>query len=125
MKLIEAARASDGREYAEEFLLALRQSAQRTSRSAGKDRSRLADVAVRFEDYAQSGSLKIPRELRRDLRPGLSEIKAGDVRLLFYELSLSDHGDVVRLTNGFVKRTERTPRKVLDRAAWVMKGDQL
>lgn len=38
---------------------------------------------------------------------------------------LADHGDVVRLTNGCIKRTVRTPCQDLDRAAWVGTEDQL
>jgi hypothetical protein len=124
-KLIEAARTADGRSPVDEFLSKLARSAVRNTRAGQADRKRLADVAIRFEDFARTGQLKVPTELRWNLRDGISEIKAGDVRLLFYERSLADHGgDVVRLTNGFIKGTDRTPRGDLDKALWVREEDQ-
>jgi hypothetical protein len=118
MRIIEAARTLGGDEPAEEFLGRLERSRKR------KDTQRLADIAIVFEEYGQTGSLKIPRELN-ELRGGLREIKAGDTRFSFYELTDSDHSAVVtRLTGGFLKGTLRTPRGEIDKGLWVMGEDR-
>jgi phage-related protein len=119
--LIEAARTGDGQGIAEAFLSGLENA--RVHRKKNLDR--LADVAVRFEDFARRGTLEVPRELREDLREGIGEIKAGDVRLLFFNAVASCHSlRIVRLTHGFIKGTERTPRREIDKALWVRREDQ-
>ena len=67
--LIEAARVADGREPAVEFLDAL-------ANGKKKDLERLAKLMVRFEEYARTGRLVVPRELN-ELRNGFWEVKAG------------------------------------------------
>lgn len=117
-RIIEAARTLAGEEPAEKFLHQLELSRRKDGIQ------RLADIAVVFEEYGQSGSLKIPRELNR-LRDGLWEMKVGDLRFPFYEHKDAAHSAAVaRLTGGFTKGTWRTPRKEIDRALWVMKEDR-
>jgi hypothetical protein len=116
--MIEAARLPDGSAPADDFLVMLEE-------SKGELRRRLADIAVRFEDYAHRGTLRVPRELN-DLGDGIREIKAGNVRLPFFEIENQEHSPVgvVRLTNGFVKKTWNTPRKHILKAVWVRGKDQ-
>jgi phage-related protein len=116
--MIEAARISDGSSPADEFLTAL--VSRRNFRDLGI--SRAADVAVRFEDFARTGNLLIPRELR-ELREGIWEIKVGKVRLPFFWLTEPYESRAVRLTHGFIKSTDKTPRGEMDRAVWVRRED--
>ena len=93
-RIIEAARTLAGEEPAEELLARLEASGRQ------KDVERLADTVIVLEDYARKGELEMPRELNK-LRDGLWELKAGDVRLPFYELGDRAHSLVVaRLTSG-------------------------
>jgi hypothetical protein len=70
-----------------------------------QDLQRLADAAV--------------------LREELWEIKPGDVRLTFYELTDGLHSvRVTRLTTGFIKRQRRAPRREIDRGLWVIREDK-
>lgn len=117
-RIIEAARALDGKEPAEEFVRTLLQSRKK------KDEQRLVDMAIVFEEYGRNGDLQIPRELNH-LRDDLWEIKAGDVRFPFYLVHDDKHpAPVARLTGGFVKQTQRTPRSQIDSALWVMGEDR-
>ncbi|MER7168903.1 type II toxin-antitoxin system RelE/ParE family toxin [Micromonospora sp. NPDC000207] len=112
--MIEAARAPDGNSLADAFLMDM----ARTSKGI----SRLADVAMRFEDFARTGDLEIPRELN-ELVEDLWEIKVQKVRLPFFWLQKPFDSTAVRLTHGFMKGTEKTPRKEIYRAMWVRKAD--
>ncbi|WP_062345959.1 hypothetical protein [Herbidospora yilanensis] len=113
--MIEAARTRAGECRADDFLRRLEESRQ------PKDAARLADVLIRMERYAVTGSLAVPRELN-NLRDGIREIKAGDVRLPFFEVPGSA-ADAVRLTSGFIKQSWRAPRKYIDEAIWVRTED--
>ncbi|WP_020544481.1 hypothetical protein [Nonomuraea coxensis] len=113
--MIEAARTTRGECRADAFLTQLEQSRSR------KDVVRLAEILVRFERYALTGSLAVPRELN-DLRGGIREIKAGDVRLPFFDVPRSNAG-AIRLTSGFLKKSWRTPRRHIDEAIWVRRED--
>ncbi|MEU8266393.1 hypothetical protein AB0B89_04435 [Sphaerisporangium sp. NPDC049002] len=62
--MIEAARTREGEARADAFIARLEKSRSQ------KDAKRLADILVRFERYAYTGSLAIPRELN-DLRDGI------------------------------------------------------
>jgi hypothetical protein len=118
MRIIEAARTRDGEEPVEEFMERLEDSKKRS------EIERFADVAIVFEEYGSRGSLRIPRELNQ-LKDELWEIKAGDVRFPFYQVTDGDHPAIVaRLTGAFIKGTRRTPRREIDRALWVMKEDK-
>jgi hypothetical protein len=89
-----------------------------------QDLQRLADAAVLLEEYAREGALEVPRELNH-LREELWEIKPGDVRLTFYELTDGLHSvRVTRLTTGFIKRQRRAPRREIDRGLWVIREDK-
>ena len=112
--LVEAARVIDGREPALEFMATLGEGKK-------KDLERLASLMFRIEHYARYGELVIPRELN-ELRDGLWEVKAGDVRMIFFAADHSDRG-AIRLTNGFVKSSQRTPRREIDTAIWVRRED--
>lgn len=113
--MIEAAWDRDGAAAADQFLNELLVSRKR------KDRQRLADVLVRFESYCRTGTLKVPMELN-DLRDGIREIKAGDVRLPFFHVDPSPAG-AVRLTHGFLKGTQRAPFKEIARAIGIRRED--
>lgn len=118
LKIIEAARTADGREPAEEFLAKLAES------SKSKDVNRLADIVTVFEAYAQTGELEIPRELNF-LEGDLWELKAGDVRLSFYEVNNDLHGkSVIRLTEGFFKTQWSTQRKHINWGLRVVREDR-
>lgn len=88
-----------------------------------------ADVAVRFEDLARSGTLVIPRELRQLRSDGLWEIKTPNVRLMFfYETHPVDSRRTIRITHGFMKGVWRTsngrvPRKEFNKADWIHRED--
>ncbi|SNQ48624.1 hypothetical protein FRACA_2610010 [Frankia canadensis] len=109
--MIEAARAPSG--GVEEFLRSLEGS------PAGlRD---LADIAVRFEAYAHDEILSFPRQIN-DLADGLRELKVGKIRLPFFE---TEHLGMTaaRLTHGFRKNTDYTPRGEIDRAKRVRGED--
>jgi phage-related protein len=112
--MIEAARTRDDAVLADEFLRDL----ERTRGGL----ARLADVAMRFEDLALTGTLEIPRELN-ELRDDLWEVKVEKIRLPFFWLQQPFKSTAIRLTHGFMKNTQRTPRKEIDRAQWVRKED--
>lgn len=113
--MIEAARTASGECRADAFISGLESSRSR------RDADRLADVLVRFERYAMTGTLAVPRELN-DLEQGLREIKAGDVRLPFFDVPKSPT-NAIRLTSGFIKRTWMTPRKYINEALWIRRED--
>lgn len=113
--MIEAARTTTGECRADEFIKKLENS------RSDKDMARLADILVRLERFAMTGTLAVPRELN-DLREGIREIKAGDVRLPFFDVPQSTSG-AIRLTSGFLKKSWRTPRRHIDEAIWVRRED--
>jgi hypothetical protein len=118
VRIVEAARTLDGREPAEEFIQQLLQS------NKERDRQRLNDTVMIFEEYGRNGTLRIPRELNQ-LRGELWETKAGDLRFPFYLVQDDKHpAPVARLTGAFRKQTQRTPRKQIDNAQWVMGEDR-
>jgi len=104
-------------------LEALRKSSNR------RKRERHSDLKFRFEQLAAYGELEVPREMRK-LGPELLEIKTADDRVPFYFLVASNrHVRAARLTHQFEKSTGRTaagktPRKHLNLANWIMKGDR-
>lgn len=117
-RIIEAARLLDGTEPVEELLARLEVSKKR------QDERRLADAALLLEEYAGEGTLEIPRQLNH-LREELWEIKPGDVRLTFYELTDDLHSvHITRLTTGFIKRQQRAPRREINRGLWVIREDK-
>ncbi|WP_329092366.1 hypothetical protein [Streptosporangium sp. NBC_01469] len=81
----------------------------------------MADIIIRLERYAATGTLAVPRELN-DLRDGIREIKVGDVRLPFFDVPGSV-ANAIRLTSGFLKKSWQTPRGYIDEAIWVRKED--
>jgi phage-related protein len=112
---IEAALDKDGVGQAGAFLDEL---------AAGSDRQRdlVSDMLIRLETFARTGKLIVPRELNY-LRGDLWEVKAGTLRLPFYYRKEASCGQV-RLTHGFVKRSERTPRREMDRGEAIIREDQ-
>lgn len=113
--MIEAAVFPNGECPVDEFLASLENSRK------PRDRDRLATILMLLEDYAE-GELEIPRELN-DLRDGIWELKAGDVRLPFFAVEGTRTG-AIRLTHGFVKQGEKAPRKQIDMALWVRSKDK-
>src|SRR5487761_1838224 len=89
-------------------------------------REALADVVAVLDEYAGTGRLRIPRELNDlDLAIGLREIKVGSARFPFYELTDSVHTVTdTRLTHGFAKGTQETPRGVIGKAKWAIEQDR-
>jgi phage-related protein len=87
-----------------------------------EDVNRMAEIHVRLDDFARFGRLRVPTQLR-ELVAGLWEIKAHDTRLpFFYADGFAD--EVVRLTSGFVKRSQKTPRRQIHRAVSIMTQDR-
>ncbi|MFD0304694.1 hypothetical protein [Streptomyces sp. NPDC127119] len=113
--MIEAARVSDGTNPCDEFLSGLEASKRK------KDRERLANTLIVLEDFAHRRELCFPRETN-NLVGGIKELKAGDVRLPFFDVEGTRVG-AVRITHGFIKRTPRAPRKEINRAVWVREED--
>ena len=120
-RIIEAARTAGGDDLVNDYLtrkpwLLLR----------NKPRVSEADVAIVFDEYARKGYLRIPTELNDlDISIGLREIKVGAARFPFYELADQLHPlTVVRLTHGFTKGTDETPRKEIAKAKAVMEYDR-
>ena len=120
-RVIEAARTAKGNDLVDEYLtkkswLLLRNRPQVSE----------ADVAIVFDEYARIGHLRIPRELNDlDLSIGLREIKVGAARFPFYELADELHPVIAtRLTHGFTKGTDETPRKEIAKAKAVMEYDR-
>lgn len=120
-RIIEAARTNkEGQDLVDEFLTTKPWLRRRKTTLV-----READVAIVFGEYARTGTLRIPLELNDlDLSIGLREIKAGPGRFPFYEITDEQHAvTVTRLTHGFPKGTDPTPRGELDKAKWVMRQD--
>ncbi|WP_441245597.1 type II toxin-antitoxin system RelE/ParE family toxin [Kitasatospora sp. McL0602] len=113
--MIEAARMTDGRYPADEYLNSLLAS----NKPAELDR--LANLLIRLEHYAHRGTLEIPRELN-ELRDGMWEFKAGRDRLPFFNLEESPSG-ALRLTHGFYKKQQETPHKEINMALKVRRED--
>lgn len=111
---IEAALDRDGVPLAQEFLSRL---------EGGSPRERVlhSDMLMRLEDFATSGTLARPRELNH-LRGDLWEIKAQSVRLPFYYRQNLPCGQI-RVTHGFLKRGEKTPRKEIDLGLAIIRED--
>lgn len=82
----------------------------------------LADVLIRLEAFASSGSLSIPRELNQ-LTDELFEIKVGTIRLPFYYRRDAVCGQI-RITHGFQKRSEKTPRPQIERGTAIIREDR-
>lgn len=112
--MIEAARTADGTSPAFDFLAGLGR--------RPKEIPRLAAVVMRFEELSRTGTLPIPRELN-ELRDGIWEIKAETVRLPYFRITGPCAMEVIRVTHGFTKNTQRTPRKEIDKALWVRRED--
>jgi phage-related protein len=116
MKTIETAKDRAGEEPAEKFISDLECSGSR------KKRERAADIAVRFEDYSRTGRLRT-RDLN-DLEDGIRELKAGAVRLPFYDAVVNGHTNLIRLTHGFMKNGEKCPRKEIRKALAIRETDR-
>jgi hypothetical protein len=120
-RIIEAARAAGGQDLVDEYLTKKPWLLRRK-----KVRVNEADVALRFDEYARTGELRVPLELNDlDVTVGLREIKVGPARFPFYELTDSEHGvTVTRLTHGFTKGTDKTPPRELRKAKAIMELDR-
>lgn len=111
---VELALDRNGHALAEDFL-------NRLAGGKDADRDRYADILVRVETFARTGTLVVPRELNH-LSGDLWEIKAGTVRLPFYYRKQQTCGQV-RVTHGFLKRTPKTPRKEIDLGLAILRED--
>ncbi|HUY44802.1 MAG TPA: hypothetical protein VMV92_03620 [Streptosporangiaceae bacterium] len=120
-RIIEAARAAEGRDLVDEYLTKKPWLLRRRKVHVNE-----ADVALRFDEYARTGTLRIPLELNDlDVTIGLREIKVGPARFPFYELTDSAHAvTVTRLTHGFTKGTNKTPPRELRKAKAIMELDR-
>ncbi len=117
--MIECAKDGDGVAEADDYISDLELKARKGNAAA---LTRAADIAIRFEEYARRGSLRIPRELN-ELTDDLWEIKVGTTRLPFFKLEGPCYKLIVRLTHGFNKQQQRTPRKHISRAKWIREQD--
>lgn len=111
---IEAALDRDGDALAHRYLLALGEQK--------KTQHLLADVLIRLEAFASSGRLSVPRELNQ-LTDELFEIKVGTIRLPFYYREDAVCGQI-RITHGFQKRSEKTPRSQIERGTAIIREDR-
>ncbi|MFK0192441.1 type II toxin-antitoxin system RelE/ParE family toxin [Kitasatospora sp. NPDC090308] len=118
MLLIEAARTREGAAEADTFIADLEQNWKKRD-----NLRRLADIAIRLEEFADTGKLRVPMQLNF-LTAELHEIKAGDVRLPFFYCTHRTK-KTARLTHGFIKKSQKTPRKEISKGLWVMKEDGL
>lgn len=120
-RIIEAARARGGKDQVDEYL---------TGRSwLLRRKVELVDealIALRFEEYARTGSLRFPLQLNDlDKATGLREIKAGPARFPFYELTDEVHAvRVTRLTHGFTKGMTKTPPREIRKAKAIIEIDR-
>lgn len=114
--VIEAAIDNSGAHPSVEFL--------RQYESGSRQKRQIyADLLIRLEDFANTGTLMVPRELN-ELRKGIWEIKAGKARLPFYYIPDPATCAAVRITHGFTKNTDRTPLGEIDRAIGIRRADQ-
>lgn len=111
---IEAAFDGDGGSPSRDFLLSLNRKK--------KTQDQLVDILMRLEDFASTGTLKVPRELNH-LKDELWEIKAGKVRLPFYYTDPETCGHI-RVTHGFLKASQKTPLKEMDRGCAIIREDK-
>ncbi|HET8660144.1 MAG TPA: hypothetical protein VFM55_14240 [Micromonosporaceae bacterium] len=109
--MIEAARMATGTAPADTFMAELERSGQL---------DKLADIAIRFEDFARTGTLSVPVQLKH-IENGIHQVKAVTVRLLFYYTNHFSH-ETVRLTNGYIKRARECPPKYIRLARRVRHG---
>lgn len=90
------------------------------------NKRRLADLHVRLNRFSRQGEASIPDDVR-ELRGPIWEIKAGDVRLLFFHVDAPPadqcHQKTIRLTHGFIKQTVKTPQHEIVRAEWIRRED--
>jgi len=120
-RIIEAARADNGKDLVDEYLTKKPWRLRRKQVDV-----READVALIFDEYARTGTLRIPLELNDlDRAIGLREIKVGAARFPFYEFTDQQHAvTVTRLTHGFTKGGETTPPREIRQAKWVIDQDR-
>ncbi len=113
--VIEAARMANGAAPADAFLEELIRKKE--------DFGRIADVLIRFEEFARTGTLDVPLQLN-SLGNDIWEIKAVDVRLPFYYANSHSRCRAVRLTNGFFKKNGREcPPRYKKRLAMRVRGE--
>lgn len=113
---VEGAFDREGASPAIAFIEELRTSESRDERDIA------ATLAVRFRELAATGILRIPMQLN-DLGHGISELKAGDVRIPFYE-SICGGKRTARLTHGFRKRGQKTPPREIRIATAIREEDR-
>jgi hypothetical protein len=120
-RIVEAARAAGGQDLIDDYLTKKPWLLWRKKVQVNE-----ADVALRFDEYARSGRLRVPLELNDlDTALGLREIKVGPARFPFYELAdLAHTVTVTRLTHGFTKGTDKTPPRELRKAKAIMELDR-
>ncbi len=116
---IEAAVGKSEEQPVEEYLHKL----EKARGPRGRNQQRLADILVRFDAFANDGSLRIPLELNY-LTDDIWEIKTPASRLPFYYVVDASHGNVIRLTSGFDKNSQKTPPKEIRKALAVMRYDR-
>lgn len=98
------------------------------SRGGKSAQMRYYDICQRLDVYADTGSLDVPRELRK-LHEHFWEIKTAKDRFPFFH---HEHGGnpAIRITHGFDKSKNRTadgkiPRKQKDKVNWIWSSDTL
>lgn len=91
-------------------------------RAARRNADLIADLAVRLEEYCDTGSLEIPRELNTLVEDELWEFKVDKLRVPFFRVSSSRPG-TVRVTHHFFKGTRFTPRAEIDKALAIKRED--
>lgn len=82
----------------------------------------LATLTDRLRRYCARGKLPIPEEMNH-LVDNVWEFKGGTLRLVFYKAGEQCGRPTLRATHVFVKGTEKTPRKEIDRAVAIARVD--
>lgn len=81
----------------------------------------LADISIRFEEFARTGTLNVPLQLN-SLGNDIWEIKTPKARLPFYYSDSHAGYKTIRITNGFIKRGQKCPPRHI-RAATRVRGE--
>lgn len=116
---VEAARDQNGNEA---FVLWVNKLFTAGGATGKRNRELLADLAIRLEEYCETGTLEVPRELNVLVPGEVWEFKVGTLRAPFFKCN-DGHPPVSRITHGFFKRTPRTPRGEIDRARAIRRED--
>jgi phage-related protein len=78
-------------------------------------------MAFRIAKFANEGRLRVPEQHNR-LTPNIEELKTAYDRLPFYR-QVRGPRELIRVTHGFPKRSEKTPAHEIAKAEAIRKVD--